>query len=30
MIPSKDLKTILLHIEKTIGACVSCHRAYKL
>jgi hypothetical protein len=30
MIPSKDLKTILPQLEKTIGACVSCHRVYKL
>lgn len=30
MIPSKDLKTILPQLEKTIGACVSCHRAYNL
>lgn len=26
----KDLKTILPKLEKTIGACVSCHQAYKL
>jgi hypothetical protein len=30
VIPSKDLKTILPQLERTIGACVSCHRAYKL
>jgi hypothetical protein len=30
VIPSKDLKTILPKLEKTIGVCVSCHRAYKL
>ena len=30
MIPSKDLTTILPQLERTIGACVSCHRAYKL
>ncbi len=30
VILSKDLKTILPKLEKTIGACVSCHRAYKL
>jgi len=30
VIPSKDLKTILPQLEKTIGACVACHRAYKL
>ncbi|MBU6434698.1 MAG: cytochrome c [Nitrospirae bacterium] len=29
VIPSKDLKTILSKLEKTIGACVSCHQAYK-
>lgn len=29
-IPSKDLKRILPQLEKTIGACVSCHQAYKL
>lgn len=29
-IPSKDLQTILPQLEKTIGACVSCHQAYKL
>lgn len=27
---SKDLKTILPQLEKTIGACISCHQAYKL
>jgi len=30
MIPSKDLKTILPQLERTIGACIACHRAYKL
>jgi hypothetical protein len=30
VIPSKDLKTILPQLEQTIGACVSCHRVYKL
>jgi uncharacterized protein (DUF305 family) len=30
VLPSKDLKTILPKLERTIGACVSCHRAYKL
>ena len=30
VLPSKDLKTILPQLERTIGACVSCHRAYKL
>jgi hypothetical protein len=29
-IPLKDLKVILPILERTIGACVSCHRAYKL
>ncbi len=30
VLSSKDLKTVLPQLEKTIGACVSCHRAYKL
>ena len=30
VLPSKDLKVILPKLERTIGACVSCHRAYKL
>ncbi|NWF72450.1 MAG: cytochrome c [Nitrospirae bacterium] len=30
VLPSKDLKTILPQLERTIGVCVSCHRAYKL
>ncbi len=30
VIPSKDLKSILPQLERTIGACVSCHRVYKL
>jgi hypothetical protein len=30
VIPSKDLKTILPQLERTIRACVACHRAYKL
>lgn len=30
VLPSKDLQTILPKLEQTIGACVSCHRAYKL
>ena len=30
VLPSKDLKTILPQLERTIGACVPCHRAYKL
>ena len=29
-IPSKDLKRILPQLERTIGACVACHRAYTL
>lgn len=29
-IPSKDLKTLLPQRERTIGACVSCHQAYRL
>jgi len=29
-IPSMDVQRILPQLEKTIGACVSCHRAYKL
>lgn len=29
-IPSKDLKTILPQLERTIGVCISCHQAYKL
>jgi hypothetical protein len=29
-IPSKEVQRILPQLEKTIGACVSCHRAYKL
>lgn len=28
VIPSKDFKTILPQLEKTIGSCVSCHQAY--
>lgn len=30
VIPSKDFKTILPQLERAIGACVSCHQAYKL
>lgn len=30
VISSKDFKTILPQLERTIGACVSCHQAYKL
>lgn len=30
LLPSKDLKAILPQLEKTIGACVTCHRAFKL
>lgn len=30
VIPLKDLKTILPQLERTIGACVACHRVYKL
>ncbi len=30
VIPSKDFKAILPQLERTIGACVSCHQAYKL
>jgi hypothetical protein len=30
VIPSRDLREILPQLEKTIGACVSCHQAYKL
>jgi hypothetical protein len=30
MIPSKNLKTILPQLERTIGTCVICHRVYKL
>jgi hypothetical protein len=29
VIPSKDFRTILPQLERTIGACVSCHQAYK-
>ncbi|MBX3326999.1 MAG: cytochrome c, partial [Nitrospira sp.] len=30
VIPLKDLKTILPQLERTIGACVSCHQAFRL
>lgn len=30
VIPSKDIKRILPHLEKTMKACVACHDAYKL
>jgi hypothetical protein len=30
VIPSKNLKAIMPQLERTIGACVACHRAYKL
>jgi hypothetical protein len=30
VIPSKDFKAILPQLERTIGACVSCHQIYKL
>jgi hypothetical protein len=30
VVPSKNFKTILPQLEKTIGACVACHQAYKL
>jgi uncharacterized protein (DUF305 family) len=30
MTSSEDLKTILPQLERTIGACVACHRVYKL
>jgi hypothetical protein len=30
VIPTKDLEAILPALEKTIGACVACHRSYKL
>lgn len=29
VIASKDLQRILPSLERTIGACVACHRAYK-
>lgn len=30
VIPSKDMKRILPHLEKTMKVCVACHEAYKL
>ncbi len=30
LLPSRDLKRILPQLDKTIGACVDCHRAFKL
>ncbi len=30
VIPSKDFKAILPQLERTIGACVSCHQAFRL
>jgi len=30
IIPSKDMKKILPHLERTMKACVACHQAYKL
>ncbi|GKS60134.1 hypothetical protein YTPLAS18_36610 [Nitrospira sp.] len=30
VIPSHDFKAIISQLDKTIGACVSCHRAFKL
>lgn len=29
-IPSRDLKTILPELDRTVKACVACHQAYKL
>ena len=29
-IPSKDMKKILPHLDRTMKACVACHQAYKL
>lgn len=29
-LPTQDLRTILPQLQRTIGACVSCHQAYKL
>jgi len=29
VIPSKDLKRILPHLERTLNACVQCHEKYK-
>ena len=30
VIPSKDLKTILPQLERTMGACIACHQAFRL
>jgi hypothetical protein len=30
IIPSKDMKKILPHLDRTMKACVACHQAYKL
>jgi hypothetical protein len=30
IIPSRDMKKILPHLEQTMKACVACHQAYKL
>ena len=30
IIPSKDMKKILPHLERTMQACVACHQVYKL
>lgn len=30
VLPTKDLKTILPKLERAIGACTACHRAYTL
>lgn len=30
LIPAKNLQAILSQLEKTIGACIACHRAYRL
>ncbi|HET6371497.1 MAG TPA: cytochrome c [Nitrospiria bacterium] len=29
VIPSKDMKSIMAHLDRTIKACVACHQAYK-
>jgi cytochrome c556 len=28
--PSRDMKKILPHLDRTMKACVTCHQAYKL
>jgi hypothetical protein len=30
VIPSRDMKKILPHLDRTMKACVACHQAYKL